>query len=282
MPDPDRLLHTLDQARLAFLETSGRRGHFVDLEGANEVLVVGDLHGHVDNFRRVLATAELADKPARHLVLQELVHGPFHYPNGGDKSHQLVDLVAALKCQYRHRVHLLLGNHELAQWTGQWIAKDELDLNEYFNRGLAEAYGPRADEIYAAYLALFAVVPVAVRTANRVLLTHSLPSSKLLADFDPERLKCETWEQRDLTRGGCAYSLLWGRDTSQDNADAFLRKMDAEWLITGHIPCDAGFAVPNNRQIILDAKGTPAAYCLFPTDRAVTHQELVETITLLP
>src|SRR5207302_5822715 len=26
---------------------------------------------------------------------QELIHGPFHYPSGGDKSHQLVDLLAA-------------------------------------------------------------------------------------------------------------------------------------------------------------------------------------------
>src|SRR5262249_13925371 len=166
MPDPDRLTQTLRRACQAFRATPGRRGHIIHLDDAAEVLAVGDLHGHVDNFRRLLTAADLSGQPRRHLVLQELIHGPFRYPAGGDKSHQLVDLLAALKCQYPARVHLLLGNHELAQWTGQWIAKDEMDLNDLFKEGVAAAYGTRAHDVYAAYLDLFAVVPVAVRTSN--------------------------------------------------------------------------------------------------------------------
>ena len=59
-------------------------------------------------------------------------------------------------------------------------------------------------------------------------------------------------------------------------------KGDADLLISGHIPCDLGYMVPNDHQVILDALGTPAGYCLFPTDRAITHQELVEMVRLLP
>src|SRR5258708_5881575 len=90
MPDPHRLLGTLVQAIAAFRSTPGRRGRLVQLEGAGEVLVAGDLHGNVENFRLLLEKAQLGKHPERHLVLQELVHGPFCYPAGGDKSHQLV------------------------------------------------------------------------------------------------------------------------------------------------------------------------------------------------
>src|SRR5438309_788046 len=152
MPDPNRLLLTLRQAAAAFRATPGRRGHLVVLDGAREVFAAGDLHGNIENFRLILQKAELGRYPDRHLVLQELIHGPFHYALGGDKSHQLVDLLAALKCQFPRQVHLLLGNHELAQWTGQAIAKGDSELNALFREGLDSAYGKSAAEIYAVYL----------------------------------------------------------------------------------------------------------------------------------
>jgi hypothetical protein len=214
-------------------------------------------------------------------VLQELVHGPFRYPAGGDKSHQLIDLLAALKCQYPRQVHLLLGNHELAQWTGQAIAKSESELNALFREGLDTAYGSRASEIYTAYLELFTLVPLALRTPNRVFLSHSLPKAARLEAFDPAILESETHEEQDLWPGGPIHALLWGRDTTAANVERFLEKVDADWLITGHIPCDRGFDLPNDRQLILDCTAVPACYCLFPLSRPLSHQELVDCIGTL-
>ena len=74
MPDPDRLLHALARAAQAFRAAPGRRGRVVALEGADEVLVAGDLHGNVRNFGKLLAAADLARRPRRHLVLQEVIH----------------------------------------------------------------------------------------------------------------------------------------------------------------------------------------------------------------
>ena len=164
MPEPDRRLHTLQRAAQAFRATPGRKGRVVALQDLDEVLVGGDLHGDVENFRRLMTRADLAKHPRRHLVLQEVIHGPFRYPLGGDKSHQLLDLVAALKCQFTRQVHLLMGNHELAQCTQRRVSKGDLDLNEVFREGVGTAYGGRAPEVYAAYLELLAVVPVALRT----------------------------------------------------------------------------------------------------------------------
>jgi hypothetical protein len=281
MPDPTRLLRTFEQAIRACRDQPGRRGRLVDLVQPEEVLVAGDLHGNIENFRRLLERSQLAKNPGRHLVLQELIHGPFRYPAGGDKSHQLIDLFAALKCQFPLQVHLLLANHEAAQATGQSIAKSEANLNDIFRQGVQTAYGAHAPAVYAAYESLFAVLPLALRTPNRVFLSHSLPAASRLPSFDPRVLTQDVSEAVEFQLGGSIRALLWGRDCRPETVAGFLQKVDADWLITGHIPTAKGFDVPNERQIILDTIGTPAGYCLFPANRAVTHQDLVGFIGTL-
>jgi hypothetical protein len=281
MPDPERLLSTLQRAAQCFRATPGRRGRVVHLEAAQEVLVVGDLHGNLENFRLLLGIADLGHNAGRYLVLQEVIHGPHYYPAGGDKSHQLLDLTAALKCQYPHQVHFLLGNHELAQATARRISKTELDLNQTFREGVASAYGPLAVNIYTAYQSLFAVAPVVLHTPNRVLLSHSLPPGARLPEFDPIALEREESTEADLLPGGSVHMVVWGRDTRRENVAAFLKLMDADLLVTGHIPCDRGFDLPNDLQLILDCAGTPGGYCLFPCDRPLTHEELVSYVSTL-
>jgi hypothetical protein len=281
MPDPDRILSTLRRAIQSFRDTPGRRGRVVSLDGAAEVFVSGDLHGNLENFRQLLTRADLGRNPGRHFVLQEVIHGPYHYPAGGDKSHQLLDLMAALKCQFPRQVHFLLGNHELAQHTQRRISKGDFDLNESFRAGVGTAYGSRAPEVYAVYQELLGVVPVALRTPNRILLSHSLPPASRLDDFDPAALEREVSTDADLVPGGSVHSLVWGRDTRPETVAAFLAKMDADLLISGHVPCDNGFDVPNDRQLILDSLGAPACYCLFPTDRPLTHAELIHHVSTL-
>jgi hypothetical protein len=273
MPDPTKLLTTLNRAVNLFRSTPGRRGHIVYLD-ADEVFATGDLHGNLDNLKAILSKADLARHPRRHLVLQEFIHGPQRYPDGSDKSHQALDVLAALKCQYPERVHFLLGNHELAQRTDQWIGKAEDNLNGLFRRGVDTAYGSQAEMVYQAYLDLFDAVPVALRTANRVFLSHSLPSAARLNGFDPAVLERDELSQNDLLPGGAVYALVWGRDVSSANTSAFLKKVDADFLISGHIACDQGFAMPNERQIILDSLGSPAGYVLLSTTRLLTSEDL--------
>jgi hypothetical protein len=281
MPDITRLLTTLRRAAQLLRDVPGREGKFVELTGATELLAAGDLHGHVDNFRQLLRRADLARHPSRHLLLQEIVHGPRLYPDGGDKSHQLVDLVAALVCQFPKQVHFLLGNHELAQWTDRKILKADHALNERFRQGVATAYGRHADEVYDAYLKFFQAAPLAVRTPNRVFLSHSLPPANYLARFDPAILRRAEHPPEEMTPKGSIYALVWGRDTRLQTAVAFLKLVDADWLVSGHIPCPNGYDTPNERQLILDSMGSHGCYCLFPTQTKITLDDLVRRVVHL-
>ena len=279
MPNPERLLTTLRQATLHFRNSLYRRGRVLTLnESVREVFIAGDLHGSVENFRLILQKADLANNRERHLVLQEIVHGTFFYPGGGDKSHQLLDLMAALKCQFPTQVHFLLGNHELAQWQEQWIGKNDINYNSIFRQGVDEAYGSHAEAIYLAYKDLISAAYLAIRLPNRGFLSHTYPSARNLEAFSVSDLEKDELDDHQLVAGGSIHSIVWGRDTTQANVDAFLQKVDADWIITGHIPTDRGYEVPNTRQIILDAKGYPACYCLFRTDRRYTQEELIKCI----
>lgn len=279
MPSPQRMLTFLRQAVALVRATPGRQGHTIELTDCSDVLVAGDLHGHVGHFQALLKTADLDNHPRRHFIVQEAIHGKYRYPRGGDKSHQLVDLFAALKCQYPNRVHYILGNHELAQWTARPVMKADENLNVLFEEGVCTAYGPEAGpEVYQTYQELFKVLPVAIRAANGVLVCHSLPSTRIMQLFDPARLERDHFEPADLEPGGSVHSLLWGRDTAAGTAADFLRKMGATLLVSGHIASDTGYLIPNPQQVILDCSESPAAYILFPTDRPLDHAGLMDCL----
>lgn len=281
MPPPDRVLNILRRAIDHTRRTPGRHGHYVHLQNCTEVFVGGDMHGHLANFLSVMKAADLANHPTRHLILQELIHSEFFYPNGGDKSHQLVDLYATLKCQFPERVHFLPGNHEMAQMTGRQVAKGGQSQNAVYVLGVQAAYGDAAADICKAYHDLFRESPLAIRAANGVLCCHTLVPAKSLPTFDPMRLLDDTFDDKEYAPGGHVYAILWGRDTSEEAADAFLRKMDSDLVVTGHIATDDGYAVPNPKQLIVDCASTPAAYVKFPADRPITHQELVSGVVLI-
>jgi Calcineurin-like phosphoesterase len=256
------------------------------LQDVDEVLVAGDLHGNLDNFRKILKAADLANHPRRHLVLQEVIHGPWTYPSGSDRSHQLLELVAALKVQSPGQFHFLPGNHELSQFTDRPIGKlsetgDRLNLNELFRQGVALAHGEHFEAIYAAMGELIAAAPLALHTPNRVFFSHSLPSFGNLPEFSPRALEHSPSLPADLAVGGTVYSLLWGRDTRAETVSAFLRLVDADFLITGHMPCDQGFQMPSERHLIVDSQASPAACALVPTTRPLEAGELGRFVTLL-
>ena len=182
------------------------------------------------------------------------------YPDDkGDRSHQLLDVFTALKCQYPDRVHHILGNHELSELTGRSIGKDGEGLNAKFRRGVDTAYGASAGDIHESYKALFAALPLAIRTANRVYVCHTLPDAIDLDTLDLELLKADSWPEEAMKRRGTIYALTWGRDTTPETADRFAAMVDADFFVTGHQPCDWDSARPTTARSSSTARTrTPA------------------------
>lgn len=260
----EKLLKKLRKAVAILRSTPGRHGYLLDLENAQELAVVGDLHGNLANFIAIIQQTALDKHPDRHLVVQELIHGSFQYDNQSDKSHQLLDLLATLICQFPGRVHFLLGNHEVAEWTGRNVAKGESTCNELFWAGIETAYSSHAKTIYEQYVALIQSGVLGIRTSNRVFLSHSIPTRSSLETFSFSVLQQWKLPKSEMDKGGSIYNLLWGRDASEDTAKTFLQLVHADWLITGHLQCREGFATPNSRQLVLESSDASGCYCLLP------------------
>ncbi len=278
MPDPQKLLNTLDKAIDLTQNTPGRKGLLIHLNSGSDILVSGDLHGHIGNFQKIFSQSQLTKETQRHFVLQEVVHGNFYYPQGGDKSHQLLDLYAALKCQFPARVHLLMGNHELSQWQNRLIMKNDRDLNQCFYDGVMQGYGNYGETIYQKYMDLIAILPVAIRTANRLWISHSLPATKYISTFSQAELEKETITESQYQLGGEVFAMVWGRNTLEAHVQQFLRLVDADWLITGHIPCEQGYNFPNRYQVIVDCSQSPAAYALLPLQSEIVPEIFEQSI----
>jgi hypothetical protein len=235
------------------------------------VTVGGDLHGNIANFRVLVELADLPASPNHFLVLQELIHGSARYPNGGDPSHRVLDLAASLVCQYPKQVIILPGNHELSELTGRSIMKDGVALNHLFALGLDHAYGEQASAVMEAYHELFRSLPLAVQTENRVMIVHTIPSAKEMADFDTSLFTRAGLPLELAERGQSLYSILWGRDHSEEASRKFRERMSVDWLICGHIAQTEGVHFPNAQQLVLDSVGRPAGYAQFSADQPLNE-----------
>lgn len=278
----DQVIELCQRAAQANRSTAARRGNVVFLtpDHGDEVLIAADLHGNRLNFNELLRIADLAGNPRRHLVMQEVCHGGPEYPGGGCMSHLMLEDCARLKTEFPDQFHFLLSNHELAELGDFPICKSRKMLNLNFRCGVSEMYGRSAECVRNSYMEFLATSPLAIRLANGVLITHSLPEKVDREGFDVtvfERpLTCSDWKT-----GSPAFRLVWGRDFRPANVQAFADLVHADLLITGHEPCANGFSTPNDRQVILDSCCKHPSYVLLPVDQRLTQADVVHRVAHL-
>lgn len=258
-----------------------RHGNLVLLDetNADDVLITADLHGNRTNYHRILEIAALDEHPRRHVVFQEVCHGGPAYPGGvgGCMSHLMLEDIAELTLRYPERVHFLISNHELAELTDHPISKGGKMLNLLFRTGLQSMYGEGTEIVRDAYLDFLGSLPIGLRVAGEVLVLHSLPKECDERPFQRALFEREI-TPADCECGGALSLLVWGRDFRQENVDAFAVQSGAELFVTGHEPCQHGFAAPNTRQVVLDCCGSQGHYMLLPVRSGLTQRDLLSAV----
>jgi mRNA degradation ribonuclease J1/J2 len=66
---PQTIIDLLNKGIEANNADNYRRDNLIYLPAEGSVIVTGDLHGHRRNFERIVAFADLANNPDRHIVL---------------------------------------------------------------------------------------------------------------------------------------------------------------------------------------------------------------------
>jgi hypothetical protein len=275
---PDYVMRLMAAAAKANRADPLLRGRLIELPASGEVMITGDLHGHLANFKRIVRLADLPRHPQRHLILQEVLHSM--YDDTPDRSYQLLEEVAIFKTVCPRQVHILLGNHDIAELHGLDIMKKGRSVLKAFDTVLEEAYQFNKDVIRKAYAGFLRSLPWAAATTTGLFVCHSIPDGKYL-DLFSRRLFTEAGDDDDLGKGSPAFRLTWGRDISRANAEAFAGLVGADLLITGHHPCREGHTEPNSHHIIIDSKDAHGAYMILPLDKKLTQAEIVSRIRFL-
>ncbi|MEE8168994.1 MAG: hypothetical protein V3T70_00465, partial [Phycisphaerae bacterium] len=131
VPAPEVALETLSEAARLNREDALRDGSLLRFPDYGQLVMTGDLHGHVGNFAKLQRYAALDRTPVRHVVLHEMIHEDC-WPGQPDRSFYLLLEAARYKCDYPDQVHFLQSNHELAQLVGQRIGKGGRDVVREF------------------------------------------------------------------------------------------------------------------------------------------------------
>lgn len=249
--NPDAVIETFQAAAEENSLSPMRANQVVHLPAEGEMFIAGDLHDHRRNLEKLLHIVDLENNPQRQLILQEVVHGDHWDPNGAEESWITLAKVADLKCQFPNQVHFIFANHDLAQIHGEGIMKSGQSVCAAFNKGVKRDFGPQAGPAHAAITEFLLSFPLAIRTANGLFMSHSLPSDKDMPNFDYSVLD-RALSGPDYARVvGPVYQLIWGRRTTPPMVDQFLERVGANLIITGHQPQEMGFAVNGPKHLII-------------------------------
>jgi len=240
-----------------------RGGNTVHLEGDGlNVVVAGDIHGCRDALAKVIDYAALGRDDGRRLVLQEIIHGTIDPRTGHDRSVELLLRAARLKVSMGPKVVFIMGNHDLAQITGNEILKQGRGVCKSFIQGLQYCFGDEAPEIIDSVDAFLRSMPLAIRCANGVMITHSLPDHNRM-DLAGVEILQRGYQPGDLTRGGPAYEWTWGRNQSDEQIDRLAEDLGVEFFILGHRKIPAGWQRVSDRAIAIASDHDKGCVCRF-------------------
>ncbi len=271
-PDVETACRLLREAAALIREDPNRRGSLLEFGSAGQVVMTGDLHGNLKNFEKLQQFCALERSPGRSVILHELIHEDVNWPDQLDLSIDLLLQAAQWKCQFPDSVYFLQSNHELAQLRGQEITKGGRSVLYDFELGVEHRFGQEAGLVLAAVGDYISALPLAARTKSGIFMCHSLPDPLLIDSFDTSVFERELTPE-DLSPGGSAYALVWGRFHSAGSVESFAQRLGVEYFIIGHTPQEEGHTTVG-RLIILASEHNHGTFLPIDLSREYSLEDL--------
>lgn len=297
----DAVVEALLAGARANLNAACRRGSIDYIEPPGKLVATGDLHDNPLHFERVLRAAgmgaalghgEVSDADKRfvptdgrmaHVTLHEVIHSD-RLIAGMDFSYRVLTRVALMKAHAPEHVHVLLGNHELAQITGAGIIKDGVRSVDAFNAGVEHVFGSETDRVHEAIGTFVRSMPLALKIHTRrgdILASHSLPPAAMMNRFDPAVLSRALTEADYEPRRGSAHIMVWGRGYDEELLEDLVERWGVYMFILGHekVPQGAMFVAPN--AVVLNSDHAQGAYLVLDLSAPPRADEAMGLVRML-
>lgn len=227
-------------------------GKLIELPRKGKALVITDIHGNKEDFLKYMDIwNEFKENLDNHLILT----GDFIHAMGleNDSSVEILEYVK-FHSENTSNFHVLLGNHEWSTISNELVFKAGVNQNLGFDSLLREKFGElQYHEKLREYIQFFKKLPVAVRTDNRIFITHAGPATKIKS-LDEIKNIDEGGYNSDNTK---LVQLLWNRseDYTQEQLNSFLDVVNCKMTIAGHTPVDGIKLVYDNLLIVSSSYG---------------------------
>lgn len=253
------------------------QGSLLVFPNYGQLVMTGDLHGHRRNFEKLRRFCDLQHYAPRHVILHEIIHEEVVSLVGRDFSHEVLIDAARWKCEFPDQVHFLLSNHELAQLVGNEISKNGRVVTLAFEESVHQAYGRQGEQVMNAIHEFIHSYPLAGRTPNRVMVSHSLPGTRELPTFDSSVLE-RVPTQQDLGDAGSAHAMVWGRYQTAPAIQSLREMFDVDYFVCGHQPQEMGYDVLHERMIILASDHNHGVFMTIDLSKPATLESLTKHI----
>jgi len=271
---PQTVIDLLNDGAEANVADNFRQENVIHLPAEGRVIITGDIHGNRRNFEKIISFADLVNNPNEHIVLQEIIHGGPQDSQDGCLSYKLLFDAVRYKLSFPDRVHIIMGNHDIAFINNSEVMKDGKEMNRSMRLALQREFQQDGDNIISALEQFLFSQPLAVRTENRIWISHSLPSERFIDKFDREILNRQL-KTSDCEKPGSAYLLTWGRNHNQKLLDKMADAFDIDLFILGHQSQQQGWRQTGENLIILASDHSHG--CLLPVELAKSYT--VETLS---
>ena len=220
-------------------------GKLIDLPMKGKVMIITDLHGNLSDLKRYESIWKDFLNENNHVIITgDLIH-PMGL--GSDYSIEVLELVMYYFKKYTN-FHVLLGNHEWSHLSLRPVYKLGVDQRKDFELKVETRFGNRWIHKMAEYRKFFDMLPIAVRTENKVFISHAGPSKNITSIDDIINIVDGDYNNRIMD------DMLWNRysDFIEEDIDNFLNIVGCNAHIVGHTPVN-GVKIIGRKQMILSS-----------------------------
>lgn len=209
-------------------------GKLVELPRKGKAIIITDIHGNLTDFKRFIHIWDEFDYEDNHLIFT----GDFIHAMGmeNDKSIEILEYIKFLYENFPN-IHILLGNHEWATISQKPVFKAGINQTFNFDTLLLKKFGENlCREKMEEYIEFFKKLPIAVRTDNKIFISHAGPPTNIKSLDEIKNITDDGFNS-DNTQ---LFQMLWNRqdNISKGDLNSFLDTVDCNMMIVGHTPVD--------------------------------------------
>ena len=241
-----------------------------------KTMIITDLHGNLDDYNIFIDIWEDFKSKNNHIIIT----GDFiQNCNNNDKSIEILDSIR-YNIEKNSNFHVLLGNHEWSVITGSPIFKAGENLSVKFENLLKIKFEDKWQQKLEYYKEFLKTLPIAVKTENKVFISHAGPPNGIKSLDDIINIKKLGYLDNEKL-----FDILWNRykNYSKDDINSFLNKVGCNVMIVGHTPVNGTKLIGKNQLIVSSSysKGKKAYIELDLEKKIVDGKDILKMVKYL-